>query len=76
MTRGTDHFRTPIRHGIDIMRSLIGHTSGLAVPTLAVDLPGGGGKIPLLPEYVQHFTTKLIATNFCGQEFTYLDPTE
>jgi lysine 2,3-aminomutase len=76
MTRGTDHFRTPLAQGIDIMRSLIGHTSGLAVPTLAVDLPGGGGKIPLLPEYMKSFAKRHTATNFCGQEFTYLDPTE
>jgi lysine 2,3-aminomutase len=76
MTRGTDHFRTPLAQGIDIMRSLIGHTSGLAVPTLAVDLPGGGGKIPLLPEYMKSFAERHTATNFCGQEFTYLDPTE
>lgn len=76
MTRGTDHFRTPLAQGIDIMRSLIGHTSGLAVPTLAVDLPGGGGKIPLLPEYMKSSAKRHTATNFCGQEFTYLDPTE
>ncbi len=76
MTRGTDHFRTPLRQGIDIMRSLIGHTSGLAVPTLAVDLPGGGGKIPLLPEYAKYCSGKIRATNFCGHDFTYVDPAE
>ncbi|MEN8143224.1 MAG: KamA family radical SAM protein, partial [Thermodesulfobacteriota bacterium] len=49
MTRGTDHFRTPVEQGLEIMRALIGHTSGLAVPRFAIDLPGGYGKVPLLP---------------------------
>jgi lysine 2,3-aminomutase len=63
MTQGTNHFRTPIRHGLEIMRSLIGHTSGLAVPTLAVDLPGGGGKIPLTPSYALDHGEPLSFTN-------------
>jgi lysine 2,3-aminomutase len=49
LTRGTSHFRTTIDTGLAIMRQLIGHTSGLADPTYALDAPGGGGKIPLTP---------------------------
>ena len=63
LTRGTAHFRTTIDTGLAIMRQLIGHLSGMAVPTYALDAPGGGGKIPLTPNYVTgmddalHFTT-------------------
>lgn len=52
LTRGTEHFRTPVAKGLEIMRHLIGSVSGMAVPTFALDAPGGGGKIPLTPEYV------------------------
>ncbi len=48
---GSGHFRTPIEKGLEIIKGLRGHTSGYAVPTYVVDAPGGGGKIPLLPEY-------------------------
>ena len=71
LTLGTNHFRTPIETGLEIMQSLIGHTSGLGVPTYAVDAPGGGGKIPLTPNYVQELDDQLIFTNFCGQPFMY-----
>ncbi|NQT25644.1 KamA family radical SAM protein [candidate division KSB1 bacterium] len=53
-TRGTAHFWTRIETGLDIMQKLRGYISGLAVPTYVVDLPGGGGKVPLLPEYIVH----------------------
>jgi lysine 2,3-aminomutase len=46
LSEGLNHFRTPVGKGIEIMESLIGHTSGLAVPTYVIDAPGGGGKIP------------------------------
>ena len=52
LVKGTDHFRTTIRTGLDIMAALRGHTSGMCVPQYMIDLPGGGGKIPMLPEYV------------------------
>lgn len=52
LTRGADHFRTPVQTGLEIMRYLIGRVSGMAVPTYALDAPGGGGKIPLTPEYI------------------------
>ena len=48
---GSEHFRTPIEKGLDIIRGLRGHTTGYAVPQYVVDAPGGGGKIPLLPDY-------------------------
>ena len=74
MTRGTNHFRTPVEQGLQIMQALIGHTSGLAVPTYAVDAPGGGGKIPLLPNYVQRLGEQLVFQNYCGIDCTYDNP--
>lgn len=71
MTRGTNHFRTSIDTGKKIMRSLIGHISGLAVPTYAVDAPGGGGKIPLTPDYVQIEGQQLVFTNYLGKTCFY-----
>ena len=71
MTRGTNHFRTSIATGKEIMKSLIGHTSGLAVPTYAVDAPGGGGKIPLMPDYVQQEGEILSFTNYQGKSCFY-----
>jgi len=76
MTRGTDHFRTSIEKGLEIMESLIGHVSGMAVPTFAVDAPGGGGKIPLLPDYVKHLGRSLVFRNYCGVTCTYDNPVE
>jgi lysine 2,3-aminomutase len=52
---GIEHFRTPVSKGIEIIEGLRGHTSGYAVPTFVVDAPGGGGKTPVMPNYV-HFT--------------------
>jgi len=74
MTRGTDHFRTPVETGLAIMRDLIGHSSGMAVPTFAVDAPGGGGKIPLNPDYVQSLGRTLTFTNYQGLTCTYHNP--
>ena len=53
LTLGTDHFRTPVAEGLTIMRHLIGRVSGMAVPTFALDAPGGGGKIPLTPDFIR-----------------------
>ncbi|MDA8163885.1 MAG: KamA family radical SAM protein [Desulfobacteraceae bacterium] len=75
MSRGTDHFRTPVEKGLAIMKSLIGHTSGLAVPTFAVDAPGGGGKIPLVPDYVRSLGTDLVFENYQGLTCTYRNVT-
>lgn len=66
MSKGTNHFRTPVEKGIEIVQSLIGHTSGMAVPTFAIDAPGGGGKIPLLPEYIEQFGRNIVFTNYKG----------
>jgi lysine 2,3-aminomutase len=71
LTRGTNHFRTPTEKGISIMRSLIGHISGMAVPTFALDGPGGKGKIPLTPDYILSRGDKLVFSNYCGEICTY-----
>jgi lysine 2,3-aminomutase len=71
LTRGTDHFRTRIEDGLAIMRQLIGHVSGMAVPTFALDAPGGGGKIPLTPEYVSRYGDILEFVNYQGQACRY-----
>ena len=73
MSRGTDHLRTPVETGIEILRALIGHTSGLAIPTLALDAPGGGGKIPLLPEYVRTMGRRLEFVNYLGVPCSYVN---
>jgi len=72
LVKGTSHFWTPLQTGLDIMEGLQGHTSGICLPHFAVDLPGGGGKVPLLPDYilkrdVHHITIR----NYCGQIFSY-----
>jgi lysine 2,3-aminomutase len=73
LTRGTMHFRTRIETGLEIMRRLRGHVSGLAVPAYVIDLPRGGGKIPLVPEYVIRMDEKeLIARNYLGKTYQYL----
>ena len=51
-SRGPGHFRTPVGKGLEIMEGLRGHTSGYAVPTYVIDAPGGGGKIPVMPNYL------------------------
>ncbi len=75
LSQGISHFRTSIKTGLDIMEKLRGHTSGLAVPTYVVDAPGGGGKIPLLPEYVVSYKDKkLTVRNYQNRSFTYVEP--
>lgn len=72
LVRGTGHFRTSIKDGLEIMRCLRGYTSGLCVPHYMIDLPGGGGKVPLLPEYVKgEEEGKLIVENYDGKRFEY-----
>ncbi len=69
---GTAHFRVPIREGLAIMRSLRGHISGMCVPHYMIDLPGGGGKVPLLPDYVREVRKRdMVVENFRGERFTY-----
>ena len=72
LARGTGHFRTPIAAGLSIIEALRGHTSGMCVPQYVIDLPGGGGKIPLLPEYVVGEKNRnLLVRNFQGKVFSY-----
>ena len=70
--KGTAHFRTPVAAGINIIEKLRGHTSGYAVPTFVVDGPGGGGKIPLMPNYVVSVKDGVwTLRNYAGKLFTY-----
>lgn len=71
LTCGTNHFRTPTKKGIEIMRGLIGHISGMAVPTFAIDAPGGKGKIPLTPEYIVHRGEHLCFKNYQDEICSY-----
>lgn len=74
LTKGTNHFRTPVRVGLEIMDKLRGHTSGMAVPHFVIDAPGGGGKIPLLPQYVLGRNGKeIILRNYKYEIYTYPD---
>jgi lysine 2,3-aminomutase len=71
---GSAHFRTPVSKGIEIIRGLRGFTSGYAVPNFVIDAPGGGGKIPLIPDYFQGRTDKeMILKNYEGKIFYYPD---
>jgi lysine 2,3-aminomutase len=75
LSRGIGHFRTSVEAGINIIENLRGWTSGMAVPHFVIDAPGGGGKIPLLPQYVvQHKDKKWILRNYKKQEFEYTEP--
>jgi len=71
LTKGTSHFRTTIDSGLALMRQLIGHVSGLAVPTYSLDAPGGGGKIPLTPDYIKHLGATLDFTTYQGDPCSY-----
>lgn len=77
LSMGLEHFRTPVSKGIEIIESLRGHTSGYAVPTFVVDAPGGGGKTPVMPQYViSQMPGKVILRNFEGVITTYTEPTD
>jgi lysine 2,3-aminomutase len=76
LSMGLEHFRTPVSKGIEIIENLRGHTSGFAVPTFVVDAPGGGGKTPVMPQYVvSQSPGKVILRNFEGVITTYSEPT-
>ncbi|MED5463181.1 MAG: KamA family radical SAM protein [Myxococcota bacterium] len=71
---GTTHFRTPIESGLELLRGLRGWTTGMAVPHYVVDLPRGGGKVPVQPDYLvaregRTYTFK----NYAGEEYTYIE---
>jgi lysine 2,3-aminomutase len=76
LVEGAGHFRTPVAKGIEIIEALRGHTSGYAVPTFVVDAPGGGGKIPLNPNYLLSMSDhKIVLRNYEGLISTYEEPT-
>ncbi|MFW5882836.1 MAG: KamA family radical SAM protein [Verrucomicrobiota bacterium] len=69
---GSRHLRADVRTGIDIIRGLRGHTTGYAIPQFVIDAPGGGGKVPVNPDYVQEITDKeVVMRNFQGKTFRY-----
>jgi lysine 2,3-aminomutase len=75
--RGSTHFRTSVQKGIELIRSLHGNISGLAVPQYVIDAPGGGGKVPILGnEQIRHEGSDVVFTNYKGREYRYPDPVE
>ncbi|MCJ7584163.1 MAG: lysine 2,3-aminomutase [Anaerolineales bacterium] len=77
LVEGAGHFRTPVAKGIEILEGLRGHTSGYAVPVYMVDAPGGGGKIPVMPNYLLSMSDhKIVLRNFEGYVTTYEEPIE
>ncbi|MFP4499055.1 MAG: lysine 2,3-aminomutase [Vulcanimicrobiota bacterium] len=75
LSQGIDHFRTSVSQGIEIMERLVGHTSGFAIPRYIVDAPGGGGKIPVFPNYmVSYCNEKVILRNYEGIITAYNEP--
>ena len=77
LSMGLEHFRTPVSKGIEIIEGLRGHTSGYCVPTFVVDAPGGGGKTPVMPQYViSQSPGRVVLRNFEGVITTYTEPTE
>jgi len=75
LSMGIEHFRTKVSKGIEIIEALRGHTSGYAVPTFVVDAPGGGGKIPVMPQYlISSSPTKVVLRNYEGIITTYVEP--
>ena len=77
LAEGCEHLRTPLSKGVEILNALRGWTSGLAVPHLAVDLPGGGGKVTLQPEYiVERRGRETVLRNYRGERYVYPEPRE
>ncbi|MBI4313864.1 MAG: KamA family radical SAM protein [Candidatus Omnitrophica bacterium] len=75
--RGISHFRTSVESGVRILEQLRGHTTGYAVPTFVVDGPGGGGKIPVSPNYVVNYEDGVMTLrNYAGETFAYHEPDE
>jgi len=73
--QGSSHFRTKVEKGLEIIAGLRGHTTGYAVPHYVIDAPGGGGKIPMLPNYVEKRDgSDLVLKNFRGNRYRYPDP--
>ncbi|MDT8435040.1 MAG: lysine 2,3-aminomutase [Anaerosomatales bacterium] len=75
LSEGLSHFRTPVGKGIEIIESLIGHTSGFAVPTYVIDAPHGGGKIPVMPNYIVSWASdRVVLRNYEGVICAYREP--
>ncbi len=75
LVEGAGHFRTTVSKGIEIIEGLRGHTSGYAVPTYCIDGPGGGGKIPVMPQYlISQAPGKVVLRNYEGYITTYVEP--
>ncbi|CAN2039744.1 L-lysine 2,3-aminomutase [Candidatus Magnetomoraceae bacterium gMMP-15] len=75
LSKGISHFRTSITKGIEILENLQGHTTGMAVPSFVVDAPGGGGKIPVMPNYIlSQSDRRLVLRNYEGVITTYTQP--
>jgi len=76
-TKGANHFRTSLDIGLEIMFKLRGNTSGLAIPHFVIDAPGGGGKIPVLPQYVLHRDDeKIVMRNYKNEIYVYRETKE
>ena len=76
LAQGAGHFRTPVAKGIEIIEALRGHTSGFCVPTYVIDAPGGGGKVPIMPQYlISQSDSRVAVRNFEGFISTYTQPT-
>ena len=73
LVKGTSHFRTSVEQGLKIMARLRGHTSGMAIPYYAIDLPGGKGKVPILPDDVKRQGQTLLLRNYLGEVIEYPD---
>lgn len=77
LSQGIEHFRTTVAKGIEIIEGLRGHTSGFCVPTFVVDAPGGGGKIPVMPQYlISQGHHRVVLRNYEGVITTYTEPTD
>jgi len=75
LSLGIEHFRTKVSKGIELIESLRGHTTGLCVPTFVVDAPGGGGKIPVMPQYmISQSPERVVLRNYEGVITTYTEP--
>ncbi len=75
LIKGSAHLRTSVRKGLEIMENLRGHTTGYAVPTYVIDAPGGGGKVPVMPDYIiDHDAERIMIRNYEGKIFEYPEP--
>ena len=72
MVTGTSHFRTAVEKGLEIIKAIQGHTSGMAVPHYVIDAPQGGGKIPVTPDFIQEITeSEIVLKNYEGKVYRY-----